>query len=126
MKLLTYKRFRNFMSLTSYFLTVPSIPPKSIDTTPNSPFSIIVAWSNLLQREWNGKPIGYEVRYSDSNGNVGNETVFFPVSSCTLQGLIPLTTYVIEVCAYTKEGAGPCQKVGATTLPSGKFIVECI
>ena len=109
-----------------YLLTVPRISPKSIEATPNSPFSVIVAWSNLLQNEWNGKPIGYEVRYNDLNGNFGNETVLFPVSSSTLQGLIPLTTYIIEVCAYTKEGTGPCQKVDATTLPSGKFIVKCI
>ena len=106
--------------------TVPSLPPRSIDATPNSPFSVIVEWSNLIQKEWNGNPIGYEVRYNDLNGNFGNETVLFPVSSSTLQGLTPSTTYVIEVCAYTMEGVGPCQKVDATTLPSGTFIGECI
>ena len=97
--------------------------PKSITAIADSPFSIIVAWSNLQQWQWNGKPLGYSVRYSVLYGHAKNQTVFFPERVCTLQTLIPRTTYVIEVCAFTIGGTGPCQRVDATTLPSGEFLI---
>ena len=110
---------RNLLNTSSSFL-VPSNPPQSINAVANSPSTIIVAWTNLPQEQWNGQPIGALIKYTDGIGHEGNKTVSFPTISIVLQNLVPATTYVLDVCALTTPGAGPCQRVQATTTPSRK------
>ena len=101
-------------------LLVPSNPPQSINAVANSPSTIIVEWTNLPQEQWNGQPIGTLIKYTDGKGHERNKTVSFPSISIVLQDLVPVTTYVLDVCALTAPGAGPCQRVQATTTPSRK------
>ena len=64
------------------------------------------------------------MKFSDGNGHAGNVTVGYPTTSATLTDLIPITTYVIDVCELTLPGPGPCQHLQVTTNPSRKFLID--
>ena len=109
------------MQYNDFLLPVPSTPPQNVQATANSPFTVIVNWENLKQNQWNGNPIGILINYVDLKGHKANQTVPFPESSATFGNLQPLTTYLIDVCAVTRKGTGPCQRVQATTLATREF-----
>ena len=100
--------------------TEPSQPPKLVSANGTSGFTAIVQWTHITQEQWNGQPLGTLIKFDNLNGHKGNVSVTYPGSSVVLSNLIPITTYVIDACEITAPGPGPCQRVQATTLPSGK------
>ncbi|XP_065061575.1 uncharacterized protein LOC135688582 isoform X2 [Rhopilema esculentum] len=96
--------------------SVPSTPPQNVQAIANSPFTAIVNWENLEQNQWNGNPVGTLIIYVDLKGQKANQTVPFPESFAKIGDLHPMTAYLIDVCAVTRKGAGPCRRVQATTL----------
>ena len=103
---------------------VPAIPPYNVTGKSPTGFTAVIEWIHIPQYMWNGVPVGTLVKFDDGNGHTGNVTVAFPTTSATLTHLIPITTYVIDVCELTSPGPGPCQRLQVTTNPSRKFLID--
>ena len=86
-------------------------------------FTAIIEWIHISQYEWNGVPVGTLVKFDDGSGHTGNVTITFPTASATITDLIPITTYVFDVCELTSLGPGPCQRLQITTKPSRKYLM---
>eukprot|EP00794_Sanderia_malayensis_P015286 gene15286-16863_t len=121
-RILSYNRNGNGLASTEETIhtkeSTPSQPPTGLAANATSGFSIIVYWKNIAQRAWNGIPVGTVVEYSDNNGHSGTVSVAFPKSYAVINNLVPVTTYIIDVCQATAVGKGPCQRTQSTTLPS--------
>ena len=85
---------------------------------------IFVEWEHVSREDMNGIPLGYKVKYNASDVNSsGIVAVDYNAKFTTLAGLIPISTYIIDVCAFTIAGAGPCLRTQSTTGISGKFLI---
>ena len=88
---------------THFAHTAPSAPPTSVSVSEVTSSSIIVQWGPVDCVHRNGDIIGYSVQY-------GSETVFVSGNSSrgmhAISGLVPFTTYSIQVAAETSAGTG--------------------
>ena len=116
---------QNFYYLSfifTIFFIVPSQPPNSVNVNSTSGFTVIVDWVHISQEYWNGRPVGTLIKYDNTQGHNGSVSIIYPQSSIILSHLVPVSTYVIDVCEMTSPGVGPCQRVQASTLPSRKCL----
>ena len=87
----------------------PSAPPTSVSSATLNSTAITVQWGPVDCIHRNGDITGYSVQY----GEVGSgSTQTMPVSGgsateATISGLMPSTTYSIQVAAVTSAGTGP-------------------
>ena len=87
--------------------------------------SIFVEWEHVALEDMNGVPLGYKVKFNSSDGkSSGTVSVNYKNRMNTLTGLRPMTTYIIDVCAFTEAGTGPCLRSSNTTGTSGKIFLE--
>ena len=96
----------------------PSAPPTSVSVSEVTTSSITVQWGPVDCIHRNGDITGYSVRY-------GSETVSVSGDSSggmyVISGLMPSTTYSIEVAAETSVGTGP-YSTAINQLTDGKMI----
>ena len=82
----------------------PSAPPTSVSVSEVTSSSITVRWGQVDCIHRNGDITGYSVQY-------GSETVSVSGDSSggmyVISGLMPSTTYSIQVAAETSAGTGP-------------------
>ena len=70
---------------------------------------------------WNGVIKGYILKIREENiVNATQITVNGNMVSYSLSQLIPDTLYIVDVCAFTSAGTGPCLRSFNKTLVSGK------
>ena len=99
----------------------PSAPPTSVRVSEVTSSSITVQWGPVDCIHRNGDITGYSVQY----GEVGNgSTQTMPVSGgsateATISGLMPSTTYSIQVAAETNAGTGPYSVPPLSTSTDG-------
>ena len=97
----------------------PSAPPTSVSVSEVTTSSITVQWGPVDCIHRNGDITGYSVRY-------GSETVSVSGDSSggmyVISGLMPSTTYSIEVAAETSVGTGPYSAAIINQLTDGKMI----
>ena len=83
----------------------PSAPPSSVSVSEVTSCGITVQWGPVDCIHRNGAITGYSVQY-------GRETVSVSGDSSggmyVISGLMPSTTYSIQVAAQTSAGTGPC------------------
>ena len=95
-----------------------SAPPTSVSVSEVTTSSITVQWGPVDCIYRNGDITGYSVRY-------GSETVSVSGDSSggmyVISGLMPSTTYSIEVAAETSVGTGP-YSTAINQLTDGKMI----
>ena len=95
-----------------------SAPPTSVSVSEVTTSSITVQWGPVDCIHRNGDITGYSVRY-------GSETVSVSGDSSggmyVISGLMPSTTYSIEVAAETSVGTGP-YSTAINQLTDGKMI----
>ena len=84
----------------------PSAPPTSVSVSEVTSSSITVQWGPVDCADRNGDITGYSVQY-------GSETVSGDSSGgmYVISGLMPSTTYSIQVAAETSAGTGPYSAV---------------
>ena len=103
----------------------PSAPPTSVSVSEVTSSSITVQWGPVDCTDRNGDITGYSVQY----GEVGSgSTQTMPVSGgsateATISGLMPSTTYFIQVAAVNSAGTGPYSDPPVSTDTDG--MVHC-
>ncbi|XP_057300557.1 uncharacterized protein LOC130633755 isoform X2 [Hydractinia symbiolongicarpus] len=106
----------------------PSAPPTSLTGFAIDATSIYVQWSGVDMDDMNGDPLGYNVYFNDGY-NTNKAISPFSPPHIILNGLHPVTTYVIDVCAFNAVGEGPCEATGVTSklsaprIPPGNLFV---
>ena len=87
----------------------------------SSSTSLVVNWSHLLVKQFQGKPIGYKITFHpvESGIDVSHVSVNYTTNSTTLTNLTAYTMYVIRVSAVSSGGIGPANTVEARTDSEG-------
>lgn len=89
----------------------PSGPPLSVSASPRSNNSIILQWNSPDRSSWNGKLMGYLIRYKpagypDSTVYYNNVTLVQPSIAREVSRLIVFQEYQVSVAAYNQQGVG--------------------
>ncbi|XP_065060766.1 uncharacterized protein LOC135688018 [Rhopilema esculentum] len=87
----------------------PSLPPQSISVVPMSAFSLFVEWTHPPKHSWNGIIAGYKVDIKSDDGSFSQSlNVDGTMVNMNVNGLSPDRLYIVDVCASTSVGTGPC------------------
>ena len=100
--------------------TVPSAPPAGLTAFNVAPTSFSVQWENVPCIQHNGDITGYSVRYGVL-GNGGMETptmVGSDILMTNLMGLVPDTSYLVQVAGVNRQGVGEYGEITVTTPQS--------
>ena len=87
-----------------------------------SAFTIFIEWTHPPVHSWNGIIKGYKVKIKSENGaymktmDITGDGIFTNVDQLT-----PDTMYIVDVCAFTSVGVGPCLRSLNRTFVSRKF-----
>ena len=97
--------------------TVPSAPPAGLTAFNVAPTSFSVQWETVPCIQRNGDITGYSVRYGVL-GNGGMETptmVGSDILMTNLMGLVPDTSYLVQVAGVNGQGVGVYGETTVTT-----------
>ena len=114
--------------LTSQHRLLPSAPsqvPDVIIAYNSSSQSLVVEWSHVTKKQFNGKRIGYKISYYpvDRSWEIRNLTVNYRTNHTELTtNLTVFTEYVITVSAVSSGGVGPGISTTARTGDAGRVI----
>ena len=95
----------------------PSAPPTSVSVSEVTSFSITVQWGPVDCIHRNGDITGYSVQYESETVSVSGDS---SGGMYVISGLMPSTTYSIQVAAETSTGTGP-YRVVMNQLTAGMF-----
>ena len=104
------------------FFVAPSLPPSTMSVLTMSAFSVFIEWTHPPSDSWNGNIKGYKVKLKSEDGaytksiDVNGGGVYANVDALT-----PDTLYIVDVCAFTSAGVGPCLRSFNRTFVSRKF-----
>ena len=100
--------------------TVPSAPHAGLTAFNVAPTSFSVQWETVPCIQRNGDITGYSVRYGVlGNGGVETPTmVGSDVLMTNLTGLVPDTSYVVQVAGVNGQGVGVYGEITVTTPQS--------
>lgn len=101
---------------TILLLAVPADAPQNLQVQTTASDSIKLKWESPSNP--NGVIITYSITWSPDNG-----TVDTPLTTYTLNGLLPCTTYTISVRAATSKGYGPPGDTSGVTQPGGGIVI---
>ena len=84
--------------------------------------SLVVKWSHLPKKHFQGQPIGYEITFNpvDLESDINFVSVNYTSNTTTLTDLTVYTMYVIDVSAVSSGGIGPANKAKARTDAAGR------
>lgn len=107
------------------FLLAPLQAPCLVTAYNSSSSTLIVKWSNLVKKLFQGTPIGYTITYQpvDSKNDINFERVNHTTNTTALTNLTVYTMYVIQVSAVSSGGTGPSNTVKARTGAEGDVFV---
>ena len=86
----------------------PSSPPSSVSVSEVTSSSITVQWGPVDCIHRNGDITGYSVQYGSENVSISGDS---SGGMYVISGLMPSTTYSIQVAAETSAGTGPFSTV---------------
>ena len=102
------------------FPPVPSAAPTSVSVSEVTASSITVQWGAVDCIHRNGDITGYSVRYGVQTESVSGGGA----TQTTISGLMPSTTYSIEVAAVNSAGTGLYSSPPVIVeIPQGKTII---
>ena len=109
-----------------FSLSAPVRAPGLVTADSTSSTSLIVKWSHLLSKEFQGIPIGYEINYHSvsSELDINYVRVNYTSNTTTLTNLTVYNTYVINVSAVSSGGIGPANTARVQTDARGRKIQE--
>ena len=87
----------------------------------SSSTSLVVNWSHLPEKQFQGKPISYKITFHPVELRIGvnHVSVNYTTNSTTLTNLTAYTIYVIRVSAVSSGGIGPANTVKVRTDSEG-------
>ena len=105
------------------FPPAPSAPPTSVNTSDITSSTIVLQWGPVYCIHRNGDITGYSVRYGvQGSGSTQTMSVLGGGTyETTITGLMPSTTYSIEVAAVNGAGTGDYSKL-IYAITSGTYI----
>ena len=87
--------------------------------------SLLVKWSHVAEGDFQGEPIGYEIKFHSFNS--GLKPYYMSVNHTTnttvLTNLTVYTVYVISVSAVSSGGIGPANIAKARTDARGRNLL---
>ena len=97
--------------------TVSSAPPAGLTAFNVVPTSFSVQWENVPCIQRNGDITGYSVQYGVlGNGGMETLTMVVPdVLMTNLTGLVPDTSYLVQVAGVNGQGVGVYGEITVTT-----------
>lgn len=103
------------------FFSAPSRASEVVTAHNSSSTNLVVSWSHLPEKQFKGKPIGYQITFHpfELEIDVNYVSVNFATNSTTLTNLAAYTVYVINVSAVSSGGIGPANTVKARTDSEG-------
>ena len=88
--------------------------------TAVSPTVLVVVWTALPERDWNGL-IWYILQFRQASSQMEYSSVFKSNTTVTIEGLLIFTEYRVRVKAATSAGSGQySETVSETTLEDGR------
>lgn len=107
------------------FLIAPLQAPDLVTAYSSSSSTLMVKWSKLVKKLFQGKPIGYNITYQsfDLKNDIHFARVNHTKNTTTLTNLTVYTMYVIKVSAVSSGGTGPSNIVKARTDAEGAVVV---
>ena len=107
-------------SVLLFFQSAPTRAPGIIVAHNASAASLIVTWSHLLKKYFNGEPVGYKVTYHPVDLESVMSFVTVNLTNTTeLTNLLAYTMYVINISAVSSGGVGPWRSTKARTEDAG-------
>ena len=106
------------------FSSAPSEAPHLVTTYNSSSTSLVVRWSHLLEKHFQGQPIGYRI-WCYSNESENDTKVVrlnYTTNTIRLTNLTVYTMYVIDVSAVSSGGIGPANTAKARTGAEGRKV----
>ena len=109
-----------------FSLSAPVRAPVLVTAHSSNSTSMTVKWSHLLRKDFQGKPIGYEINYHpvSSQLDIYSLRVNHTSNATTLTNLTVYTMYVIYVSAVSSGGIGPANTARARTGAEGKEVLK--
>ena len=100
--------------------SAPARAPNIIIAYNSSSTSLVVKWSHLSKRYFNGEVLGYKVKYQPFGleSNISSVTVNYE-NITELTNLSAFTMYVVTVSAVSSGGVGPWNTNKARTDDAG-------
>ena len=87
-----------------------------------SAFSLFVEWAHPPRQSWNGIIAGYKVDIKSDDGSYSKSVnVDGTVVNIKVNGLSPDRLYIVDVCASTSIGIGPCIRSYNETFVSSNY-----
>ena len=110
------------------FLSAPLRAPDLVTAFNSSSTSLVVKWSHLLDGDFQGKPIGYNITYyaAETVGDKNVVNVNYTTNITALSNLTVYTMYVINVSAVSSGGTGPANTVKARTGAKGTHVLKLL
>ena len=83
--------------------------------------SLLVKWSHVAEGDFQGEPIGYEIKFHSHNSELKPNymSVDHTTNTTVLTNLTVYTMYVISVSAVSSGGLGPGNTAKAQTDARG-------
>ena len=106
-----------------YFLA-PSRAPDLVTAYNSSSTGLVIKWSHLLNKHFQGEPLGYHIAYypADAEGERISVSVNNTTNATMLSNLSVYTMYVANVSAVSSGGIGPANTAKARTGAGGNVI----
>ena len=112
-------------NLRSIFsLSAPVRAPGLVTAHNTSSTSLMIKWSHLLRKDFQGKPFGYGISYNSVSSalNTNYVSVSYTTNTTTLTNLTAYTMYIIDVSAVSSGGIGPANTAKARTEAGGNVV----
>ena len=104
--MVSYFKGQVSLSFLNVFLIVPSGFPQDVSVNNTTPYSISLTWTSPPPNQQNGAIVGYFVNVTHAD-TLEIIQYYSTMTSITITGLDPYTTYVCVVAAETTIGVGP-------------------
>ena len=95
-----------FLQTLSFFILVPSGPPRNREVYNVTKTSCEIRWSPIPDENQNGIIIGYELNYKSPFSALQNVSLDAHTSSYRLTGLHSFVDYRISIVGVTSAGPG--------------------
>ena len=106
---------------------MPQHEPMNYYAISTSSTEILVVWDDIPVEYWNGKLLGYKVKWKKYADPIfQSKEVPSPFKSSLIKGLKPFTLYHLEVNGFNVVGEGPPGYLFIKTMEGGLFIINTI
>ena len=107
--------------MVTFSYTVPDAAPVITSAGFDNEYTLSFMWELIPCGNRRGIISGYYYQLQTDGSMIDDDSLYSNISSLTLSGLIPCTTYNFSILAMNEIGYGPKSTMDATTDITGKF-----